>query len=180
MWKWLPWNSREVFLWKCFIIWWKRKRQKPSWNCRITKSEAVIIQLLFIFDPSLNGVSLAFYAFRAHFIVFHAFLAHFILTHFIILLVNTEMIWATFDVPEINYCGSNPCNNGGSCQNNADDYECMCPQGYTGSNCEVEEDECVSSPCAQGATCVDKVIMLAETGVSVDTWRVVPWGRFIR
>lgn len=33
----------------------------------------------------------------------------------------------------------------------------MCPPGFTGANCEMEEDECVSSPCAKDATCVDKV-----------------------
>ena len=57
----------------------------------------------------------------------------------------------------INYCASNPCNNAGLCVNKADGYECQCRPGYTGNHCQIDEDECVTSPCAEGATCVDKV-----------------------
>uniref|UniRef100_A0A667YJW5 Delta-like protein n=1 Tax=Myripristis murdjan TaxID=586833 RepID=A0A667YJW5_9TELE len=99
---------------------------------------------------------------------------------------------------DLNYCGTNrPCKNGGTCMNTEpDEYNCACPDGYSGKNCEIGEsadqtpiicgeiyecrhlyytdshfpsfslwpvsscvadtDECASSPCAQGGTCIDK------------------------
>ena len=33
----------------------------------------------------------------------------------------------------------------------------LCAAGYTGAVCEVEIDECLSSPCRNGATCVNNV-----------------------
>ena len=35
-------------------------------------------------------------------------------------------------------CLSNPCLNGGSCTDGIYDYECNCPDNYSGKNCEVE------------------------------------------
>ncbi|RZC41757.1 crumbs [Asbolus verrucosus] len=35
-------------------------------------------------------------------------------------------------------------------------YECICVKGVTGKNCEVDINECESSPCFQG-TCIDEV-----------------------
>lgn len=51
-------------------------------------------------------------------------------------------------------CAPNPCQNGGSCSQNADTYTCSCPTGYSGTNCEIRASKCVPSPCANG-TCVD-------------------------
>lgn len=34
------------------------------------------------------------------------------------------------------YCFSDPCQNGGSCQLLQDRYECLCPGGYLGLHCE--------------------------------------------
>ncbi|XP_076303298.1 cell polarity complex component crumbs isoform X3 [Lasioglossum baleicum] len=39
---------------------------------------------------------------------------------------------------------------------NASGYECICVQGVTGKNCEVNINECESSPC-QAGTCVDRI-----------------------
>jgi EGF-like domain len=36
-------------------------------------------------------------------------------------------------------CDSNPCGNGGTCENVGDGYRCTCPAGWTGDNCEVRE-----------------------------------------
>jgi hypothetical protein len=33
-------------------------------------------------------------------------------------------------------CKSKPCLNGGICQNYVYSYECICPKGFTGTNCE--------------------------------------------
>uniref|UniRef100_A0A8C5HMP1 Delta-like protein n=1 Tax=Gouania willdenowi TaxID=441366 RepID=A0A8C5HMP1_GOUWI len=56
---------------------------------------------------------------------------------------------------DLNYCGTNrPCKNGGTCMNTEpDEYNCACPDGYSGKNCEIAEHACVSNPCANGGTC---------------------------
>lgn len=44
------------------------------------------------------------------------------------------------DVTEINPCDESPCKNGGHCEHTGPgQYECQCPEGYTGTNCEEEE-----------------------------------------
>ncbi|MBN3271623.1 JAG2 protein, partial [Polyodon spathula] len=56
---------------------------------------------------------------------------------------------------DLNYCGTHhPCINGGTCMNTEpDEYKCVCPDGYSGKNCEIAEHACVSNPCANGGTC---------------------------
>ncbi|XP_056282449.1 protein jagged-2-like isoform X2 [Pseudoliparis swirei] len=56
---------------------------------------------------------------------------------------------------DLNYCGTNrPCKNSGTCMNTEpDEYNCACPDGYSGKNCEIAEHACVSNPCASGGTC---------------------------
>ncbi|KAM9842356.1 protein jagged-2-like [Aulostomus maculatus] len=56
---------------------------------------------------------------------------------------------------DLNYCGTNrPCQNGGTCMNTEpDEYNCACPDGYSGKNCEIAEHACLSDPCANGGTC---------------------------
>ena len=56
-------------------------------------------------------------------------------------------------------CGSNPCNNGGSCRRIEDtvsvrSYECSCPVNWNGSNCE-DSVPCMSNPCDNGDTCTE-------------------------
>lgn len=38
-----------------------------------------------------------------------------------------------------------------------DNYECRCPLGYSGRNCEQEIDECQSNPCVHNGTCENKM-----------------------
>ena len=36
-------------------------------------------------------------------------------------------------------------------------YKCVCPEGFTGKNCETNINECDPSPCLNGGHCVDGV-----------------------
>ncbi|XP_023314181.1 fat-like cadherin-related tumor suppressor homolog isoform X1 [Trichogramma pretiosum] len=55
-------------------------------------------------------------------------------------------------------CGSQPCQNGGTCsesKNDSDDdgYECQCHARFRGRNCEIDTDPCASSPCLYAGRC---------------------------
>ncbi|KAL7870421.1 hypothetical protein SRHO_G00079180 [Serrasalmus rhombeus] len=71
---------------------------------------------------------------------------------------------------DLNYCGNHqPCKNGGTCINTEpNEYNCMCQDGFLGRNCDIVEHACLSSPCMNGATCVED-----QTGFScvcADGW----------
>ncbi|KAF7656516.1 hypothetical protein LDENG_00040310 [Lucifuga dentata] len=57
---------------------------------------------------------------------------------------------------ETNECDSNPCKNGGSCNDLENDYLCTCPQGFYGKNCELSAMTCADGPCFNGGTCMEK------------------------
>lgn len=53
-------------------------------------------------------------------------------------------------------CGSQPCQNGGTCSESKTEdggYECQCHSRFRGSNCEIDTDPCASSPCLYGGRC---------------------------
>ncbi|KAM6956330.1 protein eyes shut homolog [Aplochiton taeniatus] len=58
---------------------------------------------------------------------------------------------------EINECNSNPCLHNGTCLNFVGYYECKCPTGYLGKNCEADIDACAlpNSTCPPRTQCVD-------------------------
>ncbi|XP_075063863.1 aggrecan core protein [Mixophyes fleayi] len=48
-------------------------------------------------------------------------------------------------------CGS------GTCLEKEGRVHCLCPPGYGGDHCELDIDDCLPSPCVNGATCVDGI-----------------------
>lgn len=61
---------------------------------------------------------------------------------------------------EADNCTSNPCNNGGKCENLLGGYECNCVEGWTGTNCETDVNECAifagtDLGCQNGAGCAN-------------------------
>ncbi|KAL7841894.1 hypothetical protein SRHO_G00255850 [Serrasalmus rhombeus] len=60
----------------------------------------------------------------------------------------------TFCAEEKSPCGSNPCRNGGECEDNGETYVCTCPDGFTGTSCDAELDPyCATHACQQEQAC---------------------------
>ncbi|XP_043837415.1 protein crumbs homolog 2 [Dromiciops gliroides] len=58
---------------------------------------------------------------------------------------------------DVNECESQPCLNGGTCEDLPNSFQCHCLAGYTGISCMVNVDDCASEPCFRGASCEDGV-----------------------
>jgi hypothetical protein len=60
---------------------------------------------------------------------------------------------------DVNEClpGSDPCQNGGTCNNFDGGYNCTCPEGWEGINCENDIDECLQEPgpCQNEGECLN-------------------------
>lgn len=61
------------------------------------------------------------------------------------------------DVDECETQGPLHCRNGGTCQNSAGSFHCVCVSGWGGTGCEENLDDCAAATCAPGSTCIDRV-----------------------
>lgn len=53
-------------------------------------------------------------------------------------------------------CVHMPCLNFGTCVTQGSSYECKCPSGFTGRNCEMTT-KCNADPCQHAISCHDYV-----------------------
>ncbi|KTF92353.1 hypothetical protein cypCar_00008339 [Cyprinus carpio] len=51
----------------------------------------------------------------------------------------------------------NACQNGGTCSNTRNGYNCVCVNGWSGLDCSENIDDCAAEPCTTGSTCIDRV-----------------------
>ena len=58
---------------------------------------------------------------------------------------------------DVDDCDPSPCQHGGTCKDQVDDYICLCARGYEGVDCGVNTDDCAGRPCSNGGTCADAV-----------------------
>jgi len=72
---------------------------------------------------------------------------------------------------EVNLCYSNPCLNKGTCQRKESDYACLCPDGFTGKNCEVNiaSDHCRPNICRGNSRCINGAAAAIGEKLKTDT-----------
>jgi hypothetical protein len=69
---------------------------------------------------------------------------------------TVNKIWAVVCTTGVNGClPTNPCLNSGKCYPDQSTFVCVCPDGFLGSRCETNVDDCQGSQCMQGGTCID-------------------------
>jgi hypothetical protein len=59
--------------------------------------------------------------------------------------------------------------NGATCQSYDSNYFCICPQYYSGMNCQISNNVCTSRPCRNGGTCIalgSQYLCLCKAGYS--------------
>ena len=54
-------------------------------------------------------------------------------------------------------CFNHECQNGASCSNPNEIFECQCLTGFEGDLCQINIDDCVNHDCVNGSTCQDLI-----------------------
>ena len=64
----------------------------------------------------------------------------------------------------IDECATNLCDPTGTakCLDLDNKFECECREGFTGELCQVNEDDCATSPCLNGGSCRDEVSFILK------------------
>ena len=76
--------------------------------------------------------------------------------------MGTSLCWGINSLPLVQYMvfvpllRSEPFS-GGRCVDERNGFRCVCPSGFTGEKCEINENDCRVNPCMNGATCIDHV-----------------------
>lgn len=74
------------------------------------------------------------------------------------LFTGQECSFSTLLSGNVNYCMSQPCQNGAQCSSNSNTFTCSCPAGFSGRHCEqaipVLSSACDSNPCYHGGVCM--------------------------
>jgi len=65
---------------------------------------------------------------------------------------KVELVRKHYD--DLSHCDGDPCMNGATCNEVRDGYECICPTGFKGTDCE-EEDRCHPNPCHNAGVCTE-------------------------
>ncbi|XP_044124952.1 protein crumbs homolog 2-like [Bufo gargarizans] len=68
--------------------------------------------------------------------------------------VKKEQVSLELGCKGADVCGDAPCQHGGKCQDLFDSFSCTCESGWEGVHCELNIDDCKSSPCVHGS-CYD-------------------------
>lgn len=58
---------------------------------------------------------------------------------FVYIFIGTGLYWNLTFLLDIDECSPNPCKNKGVCIDGINSYECKCPKGYAGDNCEISK-----------------------------------------
>ena len=54
-------------------------------------------------------------------------------------------------------CLSAPCQNGAICKEYVNSYTCQCQLGFSGINCQTNDEDCTDSSCMNGGKCIDGI-----------------------
>uniref|UniRef100_H3BHZ4 Crumbs cell polarity complex component 2 n=1 Tax=Latimeria chalumnae TaxID=7897 RepID=H3BHZ4_LATCH len=75
----------------------------------------------------------------------------------------------------IDECESQPCQNGGTCEDLIDKFNCFCTPGFTDVTCGSNINECEQNPCKNGGTCKDGIADYSCLCLPMDENGIV-WG----